>query len=227
MYLQKISYMRVPNVTQETQFMYKKLDEILERASKGEEPLELTQDEKFLFVDFSKHIMDSTLSDHVLYSRLYARCVVNAEILEQNNPDVEFSMLGVEYLSYSHEMTKTFGAFLTLAQELGYGCGLDFELKNTANLKFASSYEFIDFTVRRMMISIGELYAFYRLLLDTDILDDIEEDYIQVDMVMLIKEALVKRQELFDELSASWDKETPTEFIDILTHITEDLDDGF
>ena len=60
MTLEEVSYLGVPAVTQETQFLYKRIDSILSSSEK-----EIDFDES-VFVNFIKHMLNNRIADAVL-----------------------------------------------------------------------------------------------------------------------------------------------------------------
>lgn len=219
MTLEEVSYLGVPAVTQETQFLYKRIDSILSSSEK-----EIDFDES-VFVNFIKHMMNNRIADAVLYSRLSSKCISSSEEFEAAYPENDFSEIGEEFLEHSRQEMENHNSLMILAQELGFACSLDFELKDTANTKFSVPQEFMDFTQWREMMSIAEFYALYKILIETDILDDLDNDT-QFDVIDNIKESLEVEiehfEEFFDYSSVGNDK-----FIEMLSVVKDELAEGF
>ena len=219
MTLEKVSYLGVPAVTQETQFLYKRIDGLL---SSTETEVEF---DETIFVNFIKHMMNNRLSDAVLYSRLSSRCISFADQFEEMYPENDFSEIGQEYLEHSREEIDNHNSLMILAQELGFACSLDFELKDTANTKFSDPQEFLDFTQWREMMSIAEFYTLYRILVETDILDDLDDET-QFDVIQNIKESLEVEiehfEEFFDYSAIGADK-----FIEMVSEVKDKISEGF
>lgn len=219
MTLEEVSYLGVPAVTQETQFLYKRIDSILSSSEK-----EIDFDES-VFVNFIKHMMNNRIADAVLYSRLSSKCISSSEEFEEIYPENDFSEIGEEFLEHSRQEMENHNSLMILAQELGFACSLDFELKDTANTKFSVPQEFMDFTQWREMMSIAEFYTLYKILIETDILDDLDDDT-QFDVIDNIKESLEVEiehfEEFFDYSSVGNDK-----FIEMLSVVKDELAEGF
>lgn len=219
MTLEEVSYLGVPAVTQETQFLYKRIDSILSSSEK-----EIDFDES-IFVNFIKHMMNNRIADAVLYSRLSSKCISSSEEFEVMYPENDFSEIGEEFLEHSRQEMENHNSLMILAQELGFACSLDFELKDTANTKFSDPQEFMDFTQWREMMSIAEFYTLYKILIETDILDDLDNDT-QFDVIDNIKESLEVEiehfEEFFDYSSVGNDK-----FIEMLSVVKDELAEGF
>lgn len=219
MTLEEVSYLGVPAVTQETQFLYKRIDSILSSSEK-----EIDFDES-IFVNFIKHMMNNRIADAVLYSRLSSKCISSSEEFEAMYPENDFSEIGEEFLEHSRQEMENHNSLMILAQELGFACSLDFELKDTANTKFSDPQEFMDFTQWREMMSIAEFYTLYKILIETDILDDLDNDT-QFDVIDNIKESLEVEiehfEEFFDYSSVGNDK-----FIEMLSVVKDELAEGF
>lgn len=219
MTLEKIAYLGVPGVSSETQYLYKKIDSIL--ASQDEN---YTHDGNVI-IEFVKHMMNNRIADGVLYSRLSSKCISNFEEFDELYTDIDFYELGQEYQEHSREEMDNHNSLMILAQELGFACSLDFELRDTANMKFADPKEFIDFTQYREMMSIAEFYTLYSLLLETDILDELSNE-VQVDILQNIKESLEVEIEHFEEFF-DYSEVGKTKFIDYLSIIKDVLEEGF
>lgn len=219
MTLEEVSYLGVPAVTQETQFLYKRIDSILSSSEK-----EIDFDES-VFVNFIKHMMNNRIADAVLYSRLSSKCISSSEEFEASYPENDFSEIGEEFLEHSRQEMENHNSLMILAQELGFACSLDFELKDTANTKFSAPQEFMDFTQWREMMSIAEFYTLYKILIETDILDDLDNDT-QFDVIDNIKESLEVEiehfEEFFDYSSVGNDK-----FIEMLSAVKDELAEGY
>ena len=183
MKLETVAYLGVPAITQETQYLYKRIDKLLnDDETESETGFESV-------VELIKHMLDNRISDGVLYSRLSSRCKSNVVEFEEQHPEIDFQELSEEYLEHSKEELENFRTLMFLAQYIGVACSLDFSLKETANSKFANPMDFLNFTQYREMMSIAEFYSLYRILLNTDILDDLDDDE-QVEIISLIKEIL-------------------------------------
>lgn len=219
MKLEAVSYLGVPAISQETQYLYKKIDKLLN----DDEPESETGFESV--IELIKHMLDNRISDGVLYSRLSSRCKTNVVEFEEQYPEIDFKELGEEYLEHSKEEIENFRALMFLAQKIGIACSLDFSLKDTANTKFTSPIDFLNFTQYREMMSIAEFYSLFNILLETDILDDLDDDE-QVEIISLIKESLeieIQHFEDFFDFSEIQDKR----FLEFLSEIKDDLAEGF
>lgn len=219
MTLEQVSYLGVPAVTQETQFLYKRIDALLSSTE-----AEIEFDES-IFVNFVKHMMNNRIADAVLYSRLSSRCISFSDQFEEKYPENDFHEIGQDYIEHSREEMDNHNSLMILAQELGFACSLDFELKDTANTKFSDPQEFLDFTQWREMMSIAEFYTLYRILIETDILDDLDDDT-QFDVIQNIKESLEVEiehfEDFFDYSAIGADK-----FIEMLSEVKDKISEGF
>lgn len=220
MRLEEVSYLGVPGVSQETQFLYKNVDSILNDES-------FSSDTAFdTIVKFIHHMMNNRIADGVLYSRLSSRCIAYREDFEGLRPEIDFYELGEEYLEHSKEEMSNYQSLMLLAQEIGIACSLDFTLKDTANAKFANPSDFIDFTQYREMMSIAEFYNLYRILLETDILDDLDDE-IQYDVIRAIRMSLETEIDHFEDFFDFSDISGQEKFIELLSKVKDELDEGF
>lgn len=219
MTLEQVSYLGVPGITQETQFLYKRIDALLNSSDNVEM-------DASLFVNFVKHMMNNRIADSVLYSRLSSRCISFYAQLEEEYPtNDDYYDIGEEYLEHSREEMENHNSLMILAQECGFACSLDFELKDTANTKFSNPQDFLDFTQNREMMSIAEFYTLYKILLETDILDDLDDDT-QFEVIQNIKESLETEIEHFEEFFDLSDVGT-SKFIELLSAVKDELEEGF
>lgn len=219
MKLETVAYLGVPAITQETQYLYKRIDKLLN----DDEPESETGFESV--VELIKHMLDNRIADAVLYSRLSSRCKSHAIEFEEQHPEIDFQDLGEEYLEHSKEELENFRALMFLAQNIGVACSFDFSLKETANLKFAHPMDFLNFTQYREMMSIAEFYSLYRILLNTDILDDLDDEE-QVEIILLIKESLEIEIQHFEDFF-DFSEIQNERFLELLSKVKDDLAEGF
>ena len=220
MKLEEVAYLGVSGISRETQFLYKKIDSLLDGESFS--PDTAFEDVVWLI----HHMMNNRIADAVLYSRLSSRCISHSEDFEELRPEIDFQELGEEYLEHSKEEMMNYQSLMLLAQGIDIACSLDFTLKDSANAKFANPSHFIDFSQYREMMSIAEFYNLYRILLETDILDELDDET-QYDIIEAIKSSLETEIQHFEEFFDLIDISGFEKFIELLSKVKNELDEGF